>query len=181
MQYYKSIEMNDFNLIKQITLQYAIEKNHLIDKGTFRFINWDEYTLYCPQILTAFSMYDLTPVTGYFHVSHGRRGNDLHIDYQSNELPMCRVNVPILNCEGSVTEFYTGGNYLPYNAKSNGSYSFLMVEDFSLAIKVAEVEILKPTVLRIQEPHRVVPNLDAVPRITLSLIMNRDPVFLLDE
>lgn len=181
MQYYKSIEINNFDLIKQTTLQYAIEKNHLIKKGTFRFINWLEYTMYCPQILTAFSKYDLKPVNGYFIVTHTQEDSDLHIDYISNKLPICRINVPVLNCEGSITEFYTGGKYLPYTANSNRTFSFLMIENFSLATKVAEVEILKPTVLRIQSPHRVVPNLNTVPRITLSLIMNKDPVFLLDE
>jgi len=94
---------------------------------------------------------------------------------------MCRINIPVLNCEGSITEFYTGGKYVPHTANNNGEFSFLIIEDFSSAIKVAEVEILKPTVLRIQEPHRVVPNLNILPRITLSLVMNKDPVFLLDQ
>ena len=181
MQYFKSIEMNDFDLIKQITQQYVIEKNHHIGKGGFRFINWTEYTSYCPQILTAFSMYELTPVLGFLLVTHTQRDADLHIDYISNEWPMCRINIPVLNCEGSITEFYTGGKYVPHTANNNGEFSFLIIEDFSSAIKVAEVEILKPTVLRIQEPHRVVPNLHTLPRITLSLVMNKDPVFLLDQ
>ena len=176
--------MNDFDLIKQLTLQYVIEKNNLSGKGGFRFINWAEYTVYCPQILTAFSMYDLTPVLGFFLVTFTQRDSPLHIDYISsiisNEWPLCRINIPVLNCEGSITEFYTGGKYVPHTANNNGEFSFLKIEDFSLVTKVAEVEILKPTVLRIQEPHRVVPNLNTIPRITLSLVMNKDPVFLLD-
>ena len=180
MQYYKSIEMNDFDLIKQTTLQYAIEKNH-IEKFGFRFINWAEYVLSCPQILTAFSMYNLIPIQGFFIIAYTLRDAPLHIDYTSNTRPMCRINVPILNCEGSLTEFYSGGKYVPHTTNNNGEFSFLKIEDFSSAIKVAEVEILKPTVLRIQEPHRVVPNLNTLPRITLSLMMNKDPVFLLDQ
>jgi hypothetical protein len=180
MKYYKSIEMNDFDLIKQATLQYAIEKNH-IEKFGFKFINWAEYVLSCPQILTAFSMYNLTPIQGFFIVAYSLRDAPLHIDYTSNTRPMCRINIPILNCEGSLTEFYTGGKYVPRTENNNGEFSFTIIDDISLATKVAEVEILKPTVIRIQEPHRVVPNLNAVPRITLSLVMNRDPVFLLDE
>lgn len=173
--------MHDFNLIKQITLQYAIEKDYLIKKGTFRFINWAEYILYCPQILTAFSMYNLTPVQGIFIIICEQDDADLHIDYLSKIMPICRINVPVLNCEGSVTEFYTCGKHSPITKKNTEKFSYLKIEDFSSAIKVAEVEILKPTVLRIQEPHRVVPNLNTLPRITLSLVMNKDPVFLLDQ
>jgi hypothetical protein len=176
MKYYKSIEMNDFDQIKKTTLEYAIEQNYSKKSG-FRAIKWSDYRSYCPQILTAFSMYDLIPVNGFFIVTNVI--GPLHMDYKSSRAPVCRINVPILNCEGTLTEFYTGGQYLPKT--KTGNFSYLIIDDFSMATKIAEVEVLKPTVLRIQEPHRVVPNLKTTPRITLSLIMNKDPVFLLDQ
>lgn len=178
MRYYKSIEINDFQIIKNKTLEF-IEKHNLYEISGFRNMYWDEYIVYCPEILTAFSVQGLYPTVGYLCVSYSLDDFSIHIDTKSKNSHLCRINLPILNCEGTLTEYYTGGEYEIFNQSNDKSY-FKIKPDGKSVIKVDEIEIIKPTVIRVQEPHRVITNLNKVPRITMTLKMNKDPVFLLD-
>ena len=107
------------------------------------------------------------------YITYTQEQSKVHIDYINPNWNQCRLNVPILNTEGSITEFYTGGNY--EKIIQNNGLSYLESIDDS-AIKVDEIELIKPTILRIQSPHRVNTNTTTVPRICLTIFTSKDMV-----
>jgi len=54
------------------------------------------------------------------------------------------------------------------------------INDPTEIVKIGEVTIDVPTVIRVQIPHRIRIDTAHVPRICLTVFMDRDPVFLLD-
>lgn len=177
MKYHTYLDMDCLSLVQEKTKAY-IENIHGVQVG-FSAIHWDQYVRLCPEIITAFKRYKIYPLRGALYTTFTQEDSVIHIDVTSSMIHKCRINIPIINCEGSLTEFYSGGNYTEYSQKENG-LSYFKINDNS-AIKVDEVEIIKPTVIRIQEPHRVNTNLNKIPRICMTLWMNIDPVFLLED
>lgn len=106
-------------------------------------------------------------------MTHAQEHSKVHIDYINDKWNQCRLNIPILNTAGSLTEFYTGGNYTKVEQK-NGLYFLESIDDS--AVKVDEVEITVPTIIRIQSPHRVNTNVTTVPRICLTVFTDVDLV-----
>jgi hypothetical protein len=174
MIYYKHIEIRDFETIQEKTRKFLEPQLGVLIGAV-----WldKSYIDYCPEILTAFVDYNLKVQKIALYATSAQHHSKVHIDYKTDQRPKCRINIPILNCAGSRTEFYVGGDYTVFR-QQNGIPYYVINED-STATKVAEVEIIKPTVIRVQEPHRVQTNMDTVPRICLTVTTDIDPVFLL--
>lgn len=102
----------------------------------------------------------------------------VHIDYINPEWNQCRLNIPIRNTEGSKTAFYTGGNYQKVY-QANKLFYLESIDDS--AIKVSETEMINPTIIRIQEPHKVITNLQKIPRICLTIFTDVDMVKFLNN
>jgi len=92
-----------------------------------------------------------------------------------------RVNIPILNCENTLTEFWQPQlgeqseiiqqpNGLPYESYDNCKLDL-----------VHSVCIDQPTVIRVREIHSVRLLSEKIPRITLTLMLYPDPVTLLEN
>lgn len=176
MKYHAYIEIDNFEVITKKTLEFIVEHNN-VNRIGFYWLPWDEYVIYCPEIMTAFSRYNINPVAAATITTASLGDSRIHVDAV---LQQCRINLPILNCEGSKTEFYSGGEYNTlYTAGSNIPYHVIKKDDTS-AIKVDEVEITKPTVVRVLAPHYVRTNVNTVPRISMSIQFDVDPVFLLE-
>ena len=120
------------------------------------------------NLAVAFVMYDNTQTT-------------IHIDvYKPTHKNITRINVPILNTKNTFTRFYTGGDFSLYTNPVTDITNYTLTGLAGLRL-VDKVEIDKPTVVKVNVPHDVKMDLEHVPRITLSLGFDRDPVFLLDE
>ena len=106
-------------------------------------------------------------------VSHSYTPLSIHIDYMAGV--QARLQLPIMNTAGTKTLFYTADRdkvktvYMPNNAH------FYHIEQKDATL-VDSVEVNQPTVLRIDQPHAVIANRRASPRITLTLRLDRDPV-----
>lgn len=176
MNYYRIIDIEDLDLIQRKTRQFIFSE---VTLGIgFSILQWDRYINMCPEILHQFNKYDLFPVKAGIYVTTETYQSKVHIDYVSEKYHQCRINIPILNCEGSKTEFYKGGTYK--QTTQVNQLSFLQIsDDLNSLEKMCEVEIIKPTVIRVQEPHRVVTNEERIPRICMTLFMDKDPVFFL--
>ena len=174
MIYHKYIEIDNLEKVQENSLAYVLSLGKL--STGLSILNWADYTKQCPEVLTSLARYKIRPTLAAIYVSYSHDASYVHRDYQSKTKNQCRINIPLMNCEGSKTEFYSGGTYSAI-VQPNG-LTYYILEDDS-ATKVTEVEIIKPTVIRIQEPHRVVTNPERNPRICLSLHTNIDPVFLL--
>lgn len=174
MIYYKHIEIDNLEAIQSKTLDFL--QTSVMRSTGLTILRWNDYIDRCPEVLTSLLKYNLYPTLAAVYMSYSGDASYIHADYKSPIHNQCRINIPILNCDGSKTEFYTGDKVAIVEQPNGLAYLRLNDED---AVKVDEVEISKPTVIRIQEPHRVVNNPDKNPRICLSLHTNIDPVFLL--
>ena len=174
MIYYKKIEIDNFEVITQKTLEFIQSKDN-INRVGFYWLPWTEYSEYCPEILTAFSRYGLEPI-GAATITFNTYKPSIHIDDVFHE---CRINLPVLNCEGSATEFYEGGEFIAAHTVEKKS-PYYVLDPTSSPVKVDEVEIIQPTVIRVRAPHCVRTNPETLPRISLSVAFTVDPVFLLD-
>lgn len=172
MIYYKQFHLASFDIIKHKSQKYFQTWNTSLPVG-FTLLNKEQFLNGCPEIETDLKMYDIEIKNIGAYITYTQEHSKVHIDYINPNWNQCRLNIPILNTEGSITEFYTGGNYEKI-IQSNG-LSYLESIDDS-AIKVDEIEIIKPTIIRIQTPHRVNTNVTTVPRICLTIFTNKDMV-----
>jgi len=96
----------------------------------------------------------------------------IHIDNMPGV--KARLLFPVLNTAGSYTVFYKSdkeGNFQPYD-QGRRSYQF----DAADCTEVDRVELVKPIILRIDKPHAVHCNMETLPRVSLSLRLDKDPV-----
>jgi len=193
MIYYKHIELKNYDTILEKSKKY-ITDNFLTKKSSgFSALDWADYLAQCPEILTAFDEYGWTPCAGFVYVIYKQSDAPLHFDYVSDIYNKCRINIPIFNCEYSTTFYYKNKGSAPnqiitpkffYSPELGGqrsiSYHKFDNDDPNL-IKVDEVIVDKPTIMRVQEPHRVFINETKVPRVVITLHTNIDSVTLLDK
>ncbi len=181
MKYYNYIEIDNFEVIQQKTLDFLVINDFLNTIG-FSILPWKEYIEVCPELITAFDRYGIKPIATATYITTNQEQSPIHIDNLSHLRPLCRINIPILNCAGSKTEFYKVPlTEFDHFIQKNKLDYYRIKETSSYATKVSEVEIIYPTVIRTQEPHRVNTNMNTVPRVCMSLTMDKDPVFLLED
>ena len=69
---------------------------------------------------------------------------------------------------------------ITYQDNGLNGYLRYMDEDPNL-VKVDEVVVDRPTIMRVQQPHRVIIDNNYVPRVVLTFFTRKDPVYLLEE
>lgn len=176
MIYYKQFHLDSFDSIKSKSQKY-FETWTSLPVG-FTLLNKEQFLCICPEIESDLKKYDIEIKNIGVYITYTQEQSKVHIDYINPKWNQCRLNIPILNTEGSTTEFFTGGNYEEIVQKNGLSY-LESVDDS--AIKVDEVEVTKPTILRIQAPHRVNTNVSTVPRICLTVFTSKDMVSFLGD
>jgi hypothetical protein len=175
MKYFQYITLDNIELIKDKILKF-ISPIENIPLG-LSFINKDLALIICPELADSVRQYDLEIENLALYTV--RIDGPIHIDYKSEKHNKCRINIPLLNCQGSTTEFFSGGDYNRTFQPNKLSYYTNVINE-NVAVKVTEVEINQPTILNIQEPHRVITNKTLIgPRITLSIFTDKDPIFLI--
>ena len=180
MKYYKEIDIDDFEIIVAKTLIY-IKKYTSLTKVPVRY-NWhqltfDDFVLHIPELKTAFLKFGLTPNFVALYIVYNNKTTAIHKDAYSN---LARINLPILNSEGTYTNFYKNVVFQKYVHPVTGIPSYNVInDDYEL---VDRVEIKKATLFRVLEAHKVdVPDGNPLPRITLTIGFDKDPVFLLED
>jgi hypothetical protein len=175
MKYFQYITLDNIDLIKDKILKF-ISPVENIPYG-LSFINKSLVVIQCPELVDSIRQYNLE--IERLALYRADINGPIHIDYKSEKNNKCRINIPLLNCEGSITEFFSGGDYTRIS-QPNNLYYYTNSPSKNAAIKVAEVEVNQPTILNIQEPHRVITNKTLLgPRITLSIFTDVDPIFLI--
>ena len=182
MKYYKKIEIDYYDEIVADTLKYLKEqKPDIYNKkieATFYVLDLNEFKKYCPKLDLGFLRYDLICNFAVAFVMHKTSDVKLHIDRYS--LGKARINLPILNTNNTFTRFYTGGIFTEVTNPLT-DVTALRLTGFDGLKLVDKVEIDKPTVMRVNEPHDILKLNSEIPRITLTLGFNKDPVFLLED
>lgn len=182
MQYYKKIEIDYFDEIVSDTLKYLKEqKPNIYSKtiaATYYVLDLNEFKHHCTKLDLSFAKYDLICNFAVAFVMHRTSDVRLHID--SYSMGDARINIPILNTKNTFTRFYTGGKFTKITNPITNITS-LRLSGYQELQCVDKVEIDKPTVMRVNEPHDILKLNSEIPRITLTLGFNKDPVFLLDD
>ena len=179
MQYYKELDVDNYDNIVDKTLKFVKEKTNLIavpPPGPYVKTSFNEYVEHVPEIKTAFIKYErLIPTSVAFFVVWGE--SSIHKD--AGHLA-ARINFPILNYKGAITNFYKNAVFEEHKHSVTGvrSYSVSNI-DYEL---VDSIETKKATLIRVHEAHKVVLSKNfPVPRITMTVGFNKDPVFLFDN
>lgn len=193
MQYYKYIEMDNCQKILDNTKRFVKERYLHRLRPCFEQIDWDIYTTYCPEILTALDKYDLKLYTGFIYMLYSN--STIHVDYKSDVLNKCRINIPAVNCEYSKTVFYKTSSTSktenivqsdiiidPNNKNNQKNVNFFKYdENDPTVIPVTEMTLNSPAIMRVQEAHQVIVDNEHLPRVVLTLHSYKDPVFLLEN
>lgn len=186
MNYYKKIDIDFYDEIVQDTLSYLLHQKpdiynrNTATSGSFNVLNLEEFKKFCPKLDLGFAKYNLVCNLAVAFVMYDNTQTTIHIDvYKSTHINKTRINVPILNTKDTFTRFYEGGEFALYTNPVTNITNYTMRGIKGLKL-VDKVEIDKPTVVRVDVPHDVKIDLKNVPRITLSLGFDKDPVFLVD-
>jgi hypothetical protein len=89
-----------------------------------------------------------------------------------------RINLPIMNCDEAVTNFYTSGTEPIKKFLINGGpYYYLKLSDCKL---VDSMCLHMPAALRVKEFHQVVANKQFLPRVSCTIEFYENIDYLLD-
>lgn len=185
--YYKPIDIDNFPIIVEKCLAYvkSIDKVYNRESSGDCWYNLDlaELKQACPELQLAFDKYDLKIYLAAAYVMYKSSHSVMHSDiYPLN----ARINIPLLNCKGTFTTFYTSNyppikNLDPTKGLKKAAFGNSVPPDAIVKL-VDKVELTQATVLRTKALHNVeISENNPVPRITLTLGFNKDPVYLLDN
>jgi hypothetical protein len=180
MKYYTELDIDYFDVIVKKSLDFVKNKSEIYERrsnASWYDIKISELLEVVPEISLAFSKFNLTPVMAAIYVMYDRRHTAIHRDAYPS---LARINIPLLNCAGTYTNFYKNDIVKEFINPQTRVKSYRNV-NANIQL-VDRIELKKATVLRTNEPHTVeLPMKNPVPRITLTIGFNRDPVFLLED
>lgn len=187
MKYFKVIEVENVKKISEDFLSYYKE-NH----QKFNRINsfWNEFDpIHYEQFLNEVeSICDLTSQFGEVKemalLILWRDSSTLHIDHITglNKDVKARLNIPIMNCKGSYTEFFElSPEKFALGKKNLGGTTSWPHIIRNTEKPVSVVELIQPTILRTSTPHTVKCSNCEFPRISLTISFKDDVVKYLDE
>ena len=179
MIFYKTIDIVNYDTVIKKCLEYvrSIDRifNRRLPNASWYNLNLTELQKFCPELTIAFQQLDLKIVMAAAYVMYAPNHTSVHVDSYPAQ---ARINLPLLNCDKTYTNFYTSDcDPVEWINPDSGVKSYVS----SVNSLVDRVEIKQATVIRTKVPHSVdLPKGSLVPRITLTLGFNRDPVYLLE-
>jgi hypothetical protein len=181
MRYYKKIDIDYYDEIINDTLIYLKEQKpdiyNRIIPATYYVLDLEEFKRYCPKLDLAFAKYNLTCNYAVAFVMRDTSDVKVHIDTYWDS---ARINLPILNTQNTFTRFFEGGKFSEVTNPLTNITALRLSSVTGLKI-VDKVEIDKATVMRVNVPHDILKLNKEIPRITLTLGFDKDPVFLLED
>lgn len=184
MKYWKKIKLKNLDVIQAKANLYMEREREKIGENFLELqsmipvflFDHEEFRSQCPEIDEAFRDlgFEVKYIIAYIMLSDYE--GTIHVDSGPDR---ARVNIPIINCENSVTSFYSNVKF-EQEILSNGAVYYRVANtDYKLE---DEVTVDEPTVLRISKPHGIKLGKGMLtPRITFSIGLDPDPVILLDQ
>jgi hypothetical protein len=180
LTYYKIIELENYDIIIKKALAYVktidIAYNRKLGHASWYDLSTKELTIACPELAVALLKYDLKIVMAAAYVMYDSKHTSIHIDHYSAK---ARLNLPLLNCDNTYTNFYdSDGEIVKWINPDSGVVSYNTTGQPRF---VDRVEMKQATVIRTKVFHTVdLPAGNPVPRITLTLGLSKDPVYMLE-
>ncbi len=179
MRYYRCLDIKNLDLLTQNALEFVRARPQVFLRKmgiNLMRLPKDDFNLRCPEAQEFASLLglEITDVLTFVLWHPSQCG--IHRDSWRHK---ARINIPLLNGKNTYTYFYDDVETIETR---NAAGSVVVVAKDQSTPHVDFVETIQPIVLRVQELHNVMlPYNNPVPRITLSLGFNIDPVFLLEE
>jgi hypothetical protein len=180
MLYYKKINISYYDEIVNHSLNYVKQIPEIFYRqqsaASFYELNLADFLEKVPEIKKSFKELDLQCIRAAVYVMYKATHTSIHKD---SSYPLARINLPLLNCSNTYTEFYKNVVTVPWKNPSTGIISYPVTNDnYELCDRV---EITQATVLRVSEAHKVHIENTEVPRISLTLGFFPSPLHLLDN
>ena len=107
MSYWKRIELKNIDIIKEKSLEFLKMHTPYMMKESFKgaFISLAPYRFLqkTPEIAESLEEHGLFPEDANIYVMWNNKDSVVHKDYTDS---IGRINIPLLNCEGTYTTFY---------------------------------------------------------------------------
>jgi hypothetical protein len=190
MIYWKQVDIGDYKTYTPKICKY-FDENILTKMQARGFVGntfWNpipstHVEQFFPELISSVSLFGEIKEVSIIHLNTPLgSGSTLHIDHTHglNNGVKARLNIPLKNTEGSETCFYDVPEEHEYKVSLGGT--IFWAPDLHLKLKpVTSVEVTKPTILRISQPHMVRCWSNKMPRLTLTISFKDDIVRLLDE
>jgi hypothetical protein len=182
MLYYKKIDILLYDEIVNRSLNYVKEIPEIFYRqrpaASFYELNLINFLKQVPEINTSFKELGLTCIRAAVHVMYKAEHTVIHKD---TLYPLARINIPLLNCNNTYTEFYKNVITIAWKNPDSGIISYPVYNDNDVCELADRVELTQATVLRVSEAHTVHIDGTVVPRIALTLGFYPNPIFLLNE
>ena len=175
MKLHQRIDIDNLDTIIPKIKTY-LERKNLIKTSYVGYIllNKTDIILYCPELFQSFLKLGLSISTVAIYRTTNNTQSEVHID---NTPYQCRINIPIMNCENTSTVFYTATND-EMEEQDYNNLTFVKCKD---PVEIDRVTIDRPTILRVNAPHRVIMDETRSPRICLTVRCEPDPEILLTD
>ena len=175
MKYYLELtNISNWQRIQSVALEYLKNDTTIYERKTG--LSFCKAPDFCNANRTlindCFREFDLNVISTAFYVTYDNDQGSLHSD---NSKLQARINIPILNCENSYTEYYTVSKT---RFHTNDRYTVILPENDAIIELVDRVELTCPTVIRVNEFHKITLG-KLTPRISLTISFNHDPIYLL--
>ena len=183
MEYFKCIELDGWRPAVVRIHQFVRDHTDFLKKNIFwNILNRDDHAYCYSQLDPVFDQAGFNLLRISFLVL---ANDESHIHQDRDQFPgfperVARINLPVLNCSGSETRFFSAINWDPVvRTLPNGvTYSYHTPENVQLE---SHTTVDSPTIIRVRELHQVVNHAKIYPRVALTCAVDPDPVYLLEE
>lgn len=180
MNYWKYIDLDPvlLKIIQEKSMAFLNNNTHHMDKtkfmGPFNNLGHD-FINHVPEVREAFRQHNMFYEDANIFLMWNNKDCVPHKDYTDS---IARVNIPLLNCDGTYIVFYENLKAKRLILPTSAPFYATVNNDYK---EVARVEFNRPIIARISEGHHVIMDETRVPRITLTMSFNPDPGLLLDD
>jgi hypothetical protein len=183
LKYFKHIELQGWKPAAVKIHKFVKDNTRILDDRAFwNILNRDTHSYCYEQLDPVFKQagFDLLRIS--FLVLWGEESN-IHQDrdfFPGFPERIARVNIPVLNCKGTETKFFSSIKWDPVVKTLPNGITYTHHDPENVKCE-ASVTIDQPTIIRVRELHQVINPAKLYPRITLTCALDPDPVYLLEE
>ena len=166
MNYFKHVDVNPEleKIVSKKLLDY-VNSNSYSDNGFWTNVNTKDVLSKVPELLELYKPIGIN-IKRIAFITSIDKTSDIHID-DPETAPAIRINIPVLNCNNTSTNFFISEKPTVKMQLPSGIYYYKWLEqDCKL---VSSVCIDRSTLIRTNELHQVCIHSDNVPRITCTI------------
>lgn len=178
MKYFKhaSVDSKLEKTVSKKLLDY-VRSNSYSTKGFWTNVETQDVLNNVPELIELFEPLKINIKRIAFVTSIIKIG-EIHID-DPDTAPSIRINIPVLNCDQTSTNFYVSNKH-PNKTRLPSGINYYNWEEKDCEL-VATVCIDRSTLIRTNEPHQVCIHSDNFPRITCTIEFFEDLEYLMDR